>query len=427
MEYFTDHMLGLVLLYLSIFIVLTIHELGHYICARIFNVHVKEFNLGYGKILWSRTINKTKWCVRSFPIAAHVSLKRKEFDNIEPYKKALVIISGPTVNLVLAFSLFFLFFFSFGQPSTPPVFAAIEINHAADKAGLLPGDRILKANGKQISRYEEVLNLTYLLPIEPVVFEIQRGQKILEINITPEEMSYVDIRGMIKKHGRLGVIARHIPYKLSAIQSINDTEVPEDNLNYARKLVLEHLDKEVILSLRSTDGKPHQYKGFLDKDLNQNLLSNDNEDNEKFTIGKIGNNFYQKLNFLNAAYAALNQTKFLIATIATVPFQLFPLDKENLSPTTLVASDGFNWIGGLYKFLFLTSLISIVVALVNLIPIPQFDGGRLLILALERLLPFEITKKQIAFTTMGILLVLYALVAIVNYENFSAYASHVIQ
>lgn len=418
-----EHILGIAVLIPATFIALTIHEFGHYFCARAFGVHAIEYSLGYGRRIWRKSnADKTSYVIRSIPIAAHVSFDEKKFESLSPFKRSAIILAGPLSNLFLAFLLFLVFFCVFGQPSTPPVITGVEISAAADKTGIKPGDKIVELNGKAMSRYEEVLAVTYPLPIKSLDLLIERDGKTLEITITPDEISYVDTRGMIKKHGRLGVTARHTPYKLESLAAINDIQIPQDDNRYARDMLLKHMDQDVLIALRSTDGKDHVYQTSLSASLNQHLVS-EYEDKEYFILGDIGNNFYKKLNSFESFTQAGKQTGELLKTVAGVPFQLFPLDRDKLSPQSLLHGEEKKSVNYLYRFFYITALISIAIGLINLIPFIYFDGGKLLIIAFENMTPLEMNAKQKIFVTFLALFIFYIAVVVSNFSKFPAYAS----
>ena len=417
------HLLGIAFLIPATFIALTIHEWGHYFCARLFGLHAIEYSLGYGCVIWKKSnAGKTSYVIRSIPIAAHVTFDENKFGCLSPSKKAAIIFAGPFSNLILAFFLFLAFFALFGQPSSPPILAGIEISAAADKAGLQPDDKIITLNGKEITRYEEVLAVTYPLPIKPLNMAIERGEEIFEVTIIPDEVSYIDTRGMIKKHGRLGVIARHTPYKLKSLAAINEIEIPKDDPKYARDILLKHMDQDVLISLRSTDGKEHIYQTYLSASFNQNLVS-DYEDQKYFIVGTIGNNFYKKLNLSKAFTQTYKQTSTLLKTVSSVPFQLFPLDKDKLSPQSMLHGEQQKLINYLYRFCYVTALISILIGLINLIPFIYFDGGKLLIIALENMTSLEMNTKQKVFITFLALFIFYITIVVSNFSKFPSYAS----
>jgi regulator of sigma E protease len=102
---------------LSIISVFIIHELGHYVVARLFGVHVASFSIGYGKKIWSRTDKYgTKWSINMFPICGFIHLAGKNtkisqndrFDNKTITQRMLIVLAGPLANI--GFSLCLLWF-----------------------------------------------------------------------------------------------------------------------------------------------------------------------------------------------------------------------------------------------------------------------------------------------------------------------------
>lgn len=425
MDDISDHIIKILTILPAIFVVLSVHEFGHYITAQLFGVHADEYSLGYGKKLYSKKLNvnkgknQTNFMVRLLPIGAHVQLNHKEYDALSFTKKLLVILAGPFFNFALILPLFFMFFLIAGQPSTPPVFAGIEIGGVADKAGLKTNDRILSANGKEITRYEQIIALNKTPPIDPIDFKIQRKNELENITVKPEILSYVDINGLRQKHGRLGVLARHAPYDLRSITAINKVSIPNDDRGAARTLIIKNLDRNVIISFKSTDGSIRDFSTFLDKDLNTDLFDKSAKDYDKFYVGMIGSNFYRQLSFLNALQEASEQTKDIVIAITKIPFQLFPIDKEEFKPDETAKNNPIkNWI---YKFIFFTAVISVLVGFINLIPLPHFDGGQLILLIASKINPKTQTPKNKALIIVASLSLLYAAIAFFNYSNFHTF------
>jgi regulator of sigma E protease len=422
MDFLIDHITSLIAFVMAVFIVLSVHEWGHYLAARLFGLHTAEFTLGYGKRLYSRTLGRTKYTLRVFPVGAHVSMNENEFDSLLPIKRAIIIIAGPLINLLFCFVLFFCFYAIAGKPSSPPVLGAVENGKPAQLAGLQTGDRILAVDRKEIKTYETLREMTYDLPVRPLTLDIDRDGKIFQVVLTPEEVSYIDTRGMEQRHGRLGVLARHSPYRLSVIAAIEGKEIAANDIEAARKEVINNFDKPVILSLRSTDGKNHEYQTIVLSAFNENLTSGDHKKDEVFTIGTIGKNFYSPHSASEGFSAAFNQTLEIITAVAKIPFQLFPVDKEHLSPQITVQHESTGFTNTLYGFLFLCAVLSVFIGLLNILPVPHFDGGRLAVLALDSFSPQPLSQGRKTAILFFALLLLYIVAGAFNYAKFSTYS-----
>jgi membrane-associated protease RseP (regulator of RpoE activity) len=113
--------LSTVLFLLSLGILILIHELGHFLVAKAFNVYVREFSIGFGPVLFSWTKGETKYALKAFPLGGYVAMVGEEVSGADlnvPFersllgiskpKRAMVLSAGIILNLVLAFVLFFI-------------------------------------------------------------------------------------------------------------------------------------------------------------------------------------------------------------------------------------------------------------------------------------------------------------------------------
>lgn len=173
-----------ILYYVVPFIVLLgvlvfVHELGHFLVARMLGVKVDEFSLGFGKELWGKFDSKgTRWKICAIPLggyckffgdedAASVSEsdklsalseneKKHVFQFMAPSLRLLIAFAGPAANYLFAILVFAIIFFSFGKMTYPPVVGDVVVDGAAYKAGVLKGDRILEINGHEIKDFNDI-------------------------------------------------------------------------------------------------------------------------------------------------------------------------------------------------------------------------------------------------------------------------------
>jgi len=158
-------------------LVVIVHEGGHFFVARRCGVKVTEFSLGMGPELWGRVDKKgTRWKVCAVPLGGYVKMlgdedaasSRKSTDKVAPedldktflaqklWKRALIIFAGPAMNYVLAFVLLTGLFWTCGTLSIPPVIGEVMPDSAAEKAGILAGDKIISVNGKEIKSFTDI-------------------------------------------------------------------------------------------------------------------------------------------------------------------------------------------------------------------------------------------------------------------------------
>ena len=402
-------------------LILAAHEFGHFIMARLFGVKISECSLGYGKALWKYQKNKKhpKYIIRKYPIMAHVSLDNKTYEAQSFIKKTFILLGGPAFNIIFSFIVLFGVLTFVGLPSVPPVFNAIKVGSVADKQGFEEGDRVLSMNGNKIIRYEEVLDITYPLPIKTIDLKIKRGNKIIEKSITPKKVEYIDVDGVRREHGRLGVMVNHGPYELKNVDMINGIKAKDED--HARELVLGVLNQQIILAYDSRDGQIHDYKVWIDGKLNQHLKDPDDDHYEDFYLGKIGDNFYLDLSVTESFFKALEITKKMTSDVVTIPYQLFPVDKMKVAPETKVYGDETKIRNIIYKFSFLAAILSVIIGFINIIPVPHFDGGKFFILVFELFSKESMSPKQKFYIFTFVLGTLYLSIVAENANNMPNY------
>ncbi|MGB1077228.1 MAG: site-2 protease family protein, partial [Bdellovibrionales bacterium] len=220
------------------FVIFTFHEFGHYVLARLFRVKIDGVCVGMGKVVWRGVFDQgVSWQVRRFPLSGRVVLNQASFDALSFFKKVMVIMAGPVFNLVLAFILMFPIYALIGQPSQPPVFTAVKVGSVADEAGLRVDDRVLKVNGVPVERYEQVSEISKVVPVSEMLLTIERGGETFDLAITPFDDRYIDIKGVERREGMIGVFAKHAPIDLESVFSVNGVEV--SGVDHARALVME--------------------------------------------------------------------------------------------------------------------------------------------------------------------------------------------
>lgn len=185
-------------------LIVFVHELGHLIVAKSFNVYCKEFALGFGPVIWSKQKNETQYSIRAIPLGGFVAMAgesgnlddsipfERTIKGIHPFKRILVMLAGVTFNFVLAFVIFTGLILAQGGISTPPsaVVGRVVEDSPAQAVGLQQGDRIvsiLLPDGTKYvpAHFYDVINMTQVIG-NTMVFGIERQGQVISIEITPE-------------------------------------------------------------------------------------------------------------------------------------------------------------------------------------------------------------------------------------------------
>lgn len=149
-----------------IFLVLVmIHEFGHFITAKACGVTVHEFAIGMGPLIFKKEHKGTVYSLRCIPIGGFCSLEGEDcesddegaFGNKSPVKRILILAAGAAMNILLGFLLMCAVMFSKNAQAVPvPVIASVAEQSAAEEAGLLEGDRIVRIDGERIQTQAEL-------------------------------------------------------------------------------------------------------------------------------------------------------------------------------------------------------------------------------------------------------------------------------
>ena len=154
-------------------ILVAFHELGHLVVALMFRIRVKQYSIGFGKVLFSRSWCGTRYCLSVIPLGGYVRMldTRKDrqlsaqeqlhaFDRQHPCKKILVYLAGPIANLLLAIFLLSVVVYHEGVMTVAPIVHTVIPDSLADKAGFQEGDHVLMVNGQQVSDFENLNELS---------------------------------------------------------------------------------------------------------------------------------------------------------------------------------------------------------------------------------------------------------------------------
>ena len=212
-------------------IVVFIHELGHYLVAKLCGVKIEEFSIGFGlKLFGFKRKNGELWKVSLLPFGGYVKMygddnasgtfgyKEKPTDDElkyclaykHPFKKILVASAGPLMNLLLAFVLFFAVFATKGVSRILPIITSVEKNSIAEKIGLKANDKILSINGYKIEIFKDVGKALNAIIGNDIEVKIARIVKDSNNKDVEKKFSF---KGKYSSGSILGVLGDKIEYK----------------------------------------------------------------------------------------------------------------------------------------------------------------------------------------------------------------------
>ncbi|HZI04122.1 MAG TPA: RIP metalloprotease RseP [Archangium sp.] len=195
-------------------VLITVHELGHFLVAKACGVKVIRFSIGFGPKLFGFTKGETEYQVALLPLGGYVKMAgdspheelspedaQRGFLNAPPWKRALIVVAGPVFNLVFPVLIYFFVFFGPHETISTRV-GYVDPAMPAAAAGIRAGDRIVAVDGEKVRTFEEMREAFVGRFERSIPITIERDGKQQIVNLTPErlvESSPVDSveRGLI--------------------------------------------------------------------------------------------------------------------------------------------------------------------------------------------------------------------------------------
>ncbi len=211
-----------------------VHELGHYWVARRCGVRVEVFSVGFGPEIvgWTDKAD-TRWKISAIPLGGYVKMfgegeqssdgglpqpltaaeRQVSFRHKSLGQRAAIVFAGPAANFIFAILILSCLFIFLGQPFTPAEIGTVLEDSAADKAGLEPGDLIVRIDGDEIERFEEVQQIIRLNPETTVEIVVLRNGTEFTYEVTPTLREMKDRVGNTVRIGLLGVTREGVAFR----------------------------------------------------------------------------------------------------------------------------------------------------------------------------------------------------------------------
>ena len=204
-----------------------VHELGHYLVARLFKVKSDVFSVGFGKELAGWTDKRgTRWKLSAWPLGGYVQfagdmnaismpdtavaeLPPEEREGIFYFKplwqRALIVAAGPVTNLLAALVVFATFNLAFGKEVASTEIARFGENSPAMAAGMKIGDRIVSIDGRQVASFTDIPQMVAPFPGETITIVVQRDNKEITYSVRTRSELERDRFGNEGRIGRIGI------------------------------------------------------------------------------------------------------------------------------------------------------------------------------------------------------------------------------
>ncbi len=212
---------------LTLGVLIFVHELGHFLVAKLSGICVERFSIGYPPTIVRKKLGETEYCIGAVPFGGYVKLKGENpeegatspdsFRAKHPATRIAVLFAGPFMNVLLGFLLLWAVLVGYGE-STPqydkPKIGSVMVGMPAHKAGLKPGDIILKVEQDTVRTWEDLANLVHAHPEETLRLVVMREDSVFSV-LCKTFAKKVKFEGKDTVFGMIGIVPSGVQRKVS--------------------------------------------------------------------------------------------------------------------------------------------------------------------------------------------------------------------
>jgi len=429
---------------LTIGILVSFHEFGHFWVARKAGVKVLRFSVGFGKVLWSyqKTPEATEYVLSAIPLGGYVKMVDEREGEVKsqdlPYAfnrqglaaRSAIVAAGPIFNLILAVLLFWVALVV-GEEGAKPILGKIEAGTIAAESGLLEGDEFVSVNNKPTPTWTETLNVLIGAALDgdqeiKLIVKDRQGRE----DVRWVKLDHADVSDPEKLYKRLGftpwvpklppVIDKVLPdgAALTAGLKPRDLLISADGapigdwqqwVEYVRshpgqRIAIEverdgvrqalSITPKVVEIPSARAGEAPKAEGkigasvFIPEDIRNSLTAN-------YSLGPLEAVPAAFIKTYDYSFSTLKMMGKMVLGQASV---------KNLSgPISIAQYAGESANIGFVHFLKFIALVSVSLGVLNLLPIPVLDGGHLLFFGIEAVKGKPLSERsQLFFQQIGI-------------------------
>ena len=430
--------------FLSLSLLIVLHELGHFIPAKIFKTRVEKFFLFFDVkfALFKKKIGETVYGIGWLPLGGYVKIsgmidesmdteqmkeepKPWEFRSKPAWQRLIIMLGGVTVNFILAVVIYIGMAYAYGDEYIPMDSLKdgvwVTEKSIGDELGIQTGDKIIAVDGNELKTFRSVF--AELINGNTITLE-RNGQRI------EKEIPVDFISTLLEDEDKIHFLSFRVPFIVNQVpdtshnknagfkskdEFVNINGSPAKYRDQVMALLDNNKGKEVDVLVKREDGTEHHVMAKVSKDAKLGLETTaitmqDFQDKGIFRIET------QKYSFLEAIPAGINKG---VSTLSSYMKQL----KKIFNPETgaYKGVGGFAAIGGMFPdtwnwpaFWATTAFISIILAFMNILPIPALDGGHVMFLLYEMITGRKPSDKFLEYAQMVGFFLLIALLLFAN-------------
>jgi regulator of sigma E protease len=386
-----------------------VHELGHFWAALAVGVKVETFSIGFGPRIWGFHRGDTDFRLSAIPFGGYVRMLGEQAGDenaIDPqsfqakarWQRAVVIIAGPLMNIILAIGIvtgLYMYEFRKEIDTKNPVITSVKPDSAAAQAGFQGGDRILQFADEKNPNWDYLIMQEALNANHEMNVTVDRHGQVLTIPVTPrmdQKTGLGSIGWVGEQNVQIGDIQQGSPAQAAGLKP-GDLFLNIDGQAVASPLTVQ---QAVIHS----GGRPIDLQVMRSGQTREFSITPIKNGDSKLPF-RIGVSFRLPVEIVKLSFpqAFTESLKFNRQNALMIFQMLGSIIERRVSPKSVSGPIGIAVMSneaaqqGPWMYLLLMALVSLNLAIFNLLPIPILDGGTLLLLAIEMLLQREVSMR----------------------------------
>lgn len=392
-----------------------IHELGHFIVAKLSKVKVNEFAIGFGPVLFKKQGKETKYQLRLIPLGGFVSMEGEEgrsdkkgaFNKVSIPKRIAIVSAGGLVNIFFAIIVYMGLQVYIGENITTEV-TSVKSGYIAETVGIQPGDVIKKINGKTVKRKSDINEILEKSQGNEISVIVKRANSEIEYKLMPSTEHYYATGFYLKSDTDTEIKG------FTTSDSIqNQGFKVKDKIISVNQINVENDSKKLLQIMKNENPQNGEFIFKVRRDNEEIEIKTTPIKKQAYVLGVN----YKKAdkNFANNVYYAILDTSDFAFSIVDNMKMLFT---GKVHTDDLMGPIGISSVvadtDGIQEFLYILALVSLSLGATNLLPFPPLDGGKIVLLLIEwiRRKPlsekYEVGIQMIGFALM-ILLSIYVM------------------
>lgn len=421
---------------ITVGVLVLVHEFGHFIAAKLSGMRVDTFSIGFPPRAFGKKIGDTDYCVSWIPIGGYVKIagmidesfdtdfvgkppQPDEFRSRPMYQRMIVVSAGVIMNFLLTFLIFYGINLANGRLfHATTTIGFVQPKSAAEQLGFRSGDKLIAVNGKKVNSWEDVQTDFYLDDVAgPLHVEVIREGKTNNLTVPA---------GKVKPDEDFGLYPNHMHAIIDAVAS----GAPAAEAGIEAGDIITSIDSQQIATnaqvvdlVRERKGKLIQLSISRGNEEKHFAVMPDSQGKIGITIGTTYTGPIKKYsyNVISAIPAGFDQTVGATGLLLKSIYQMITgkvsFTKSIGGPIKIAQLATQSAEMGLVSFLGFMALLSISLAVLNILPIPALDGGHLAFLIYESIFRREVPAKVKLFAQQVGFALLLLFMAFVIYND----------